>query len=420
MLGAFSKKQILKNSLKHARLPLCALILFCTVFASVRPAYATSIWQPVIHAMQRMAEQLSAVAMHQAFIVGTFLDAKHQLETQRLFQELQIQAHKDYQPSTSFCMLGTAARSLGHSEALGRYNALVLSRRHIARHLGNANMASAEKEVDDKTSRWKKFTEVYCDPRDNNPRPNDSGSGLAAVCKTRNPARNQADRINIDIDYTRMIENRRSIGVSYPMSPVVSGADDADVMALAQNLYGHDVLFRVFSEGDVKEDNKNHLYMALRSVAAKRSVAENSFNAIVGLKSYGSAGGAFGGGVETYKYLGKILMELGIPELEVKEYLGLDPNADWVRNKPDYIPDPSYFAQLEILAKKIYQSQRFYANLYDTPTNVERKAAALTAIELMLDRAIFESQLRQEMALSVLLSTKLQKNFDDANTALGQ
>jgi hypothetical protein len=189
---------------------------------------------------------------------------------------------------------------------------------------------------------------------------------------------------------------------------------------LGNNLYGHDVLFRVFSEATVDDEDKNHLYMDLRSIAAKRSVAENSFNAIVGLKSLGSAGGIMdNSGVNTYKFLGRILMDLGIPEKEVKEYLGQDPNAEWVRNRPDYIPDPSYFAQLEIMAKKIYQTPYFYANLYDTPMNVRRKGAALTAIELMLDRAIFESQLRQEMALSVLLSSRLQKNFDAANTKMG-
>jgi hypothetical protein len=155
--------------------------------------------------------------------------------------------------------------------------------------------------------------------------------------------------------------------------------------------------------------------MDLSSIAAKRSVAENSFNAIVGLKSMGSAGGALGNnGVTTYKYLGRILMDLGIPEAEVKTYLGQDPNISGSN-----IPDPSYFAQLEILSKKIYQTPYFFANLYDTPVNVKRKSAALKAIELMLDRAIFESQLRQEMSLSVLLSSKLQKNFDAANDRLG-
>ena len=79
---------------------------------------------------------------------------------------------------------------------------------------------------------------------------------------------------------------------------------------------------------------------------------------------------------------------------------------------------PSYYAQLELLAKKIYQNPDFYANLYDKPANVKRKRVALQAIELMLDRAIYESQIRQEMAASVLLSARLREPFKEADQKL--
>ncbi|MCB1532128.1 MAG: hypothetical protein KDJ35_04575, partial [Alphaproteobacteria bacterium] len=69
-------------------------------------------------------------------------------------------------------------------------------------------------------------------------------------------------------------------------------------------------------------------------------------------------------------------------------------------------------------AKTIYQNPDFYANLYDKPANVARKGVALKAIELMLDRAIYESQLRREMATSVLLSTKLRGEVEAANEKL--
>ena len=89
-----------------------------------------------------------------------------------------------------------------------------------------------------------------------------------------------------------------------------------------------------------------------------------------------------------------------MPEEEVFEYIG---------------ERPSYYAQLELLAKKIYQNPDFYANLYDKPANVARKGVALKAIELMLDRAIYESQLRREMATSVLLATKLRYEVDEVS-----
>ena len=95
----------------------------------------------VIPALQLFTEQMTAVSLQQAMAIGSFFDAKHQLESQRLFQELQLQAHKDYQPSTSFCAFGTNVRSLAHSETAARYNSFFMSQRQLARHLGLVNMA---------------------------------------------------------------------------------------------------------------------------------------------------------------------------------------------------------------------------------------------------------------------------------------
>jgi hypothetical protein len=363
-------------------------------------------------ALRRLATQLSSAAMYNTYIIGGFIDAKHQLETQRLLQELQIQAHKDYQPSTSFCTFGTAVRSLAHSEAAGRYNALAISKRQMARHLGQEGMAGASSGGDDKTARWKQFSTTYCDPQDNMWNPaNPTTSGLANVC----PNATNSDRVNMDIDYTRMIENRRTLDISYPN--YTNGPDEQDALALGNNLYGSTVGFRELSPANAASPKYNHQYMALRSIEAKRSVAENSYNAIVGMKSLGTTTNP-AGTVKTALYLGAVLKDLGIPDNEVRQYLGLDPKSSG--GTADYMADPSYYAQLEILAKKIYQSPDFYANLYDTPANIKRKSTALKAIELMLDRAIYESQLRQEMAISVLLSTNLEKNYGTINTSLGK
>jgi hypothetical protein len=86
--------------------------------------------------------------------------------------------------------------------------------------------------------------------------------------------------------------------------------------------------------------------------------------------------------------------------------MGLDPESPYISESS---ADASYYAILEILAKKIYQNPTFFAELYDTPANVTRKSAAMDAIELMLDRAIYESQLRREMAISALLATRIDQ-----------
>lgn len=93
-------------------------------------------------------------------------------------------------------------------------------------------------------------------------------------------------------------------------------------------------------------------------------------------------------------YLKKLVVELGVPEDEVEDILG---------------KNPSYFAQMEVLAKKIYQNPVFYTELYDKPANVDRKALALKAIGLMQDRDIYKSFLRSEAVMSVILEEMLMK-----------
>lgn len=356
----------------------------------------------VVPALKAMAEQLSMVALQQVQIVGTFFDAKAQLETQGTLQELEAAAQRDYYPSEDFCYFGTNVRSLAASEEKARYNVTALNRYQMARQLGQGTLAARTGTEGDKKARWQQFTQRYCDPQDNNWRASDDGvKGLASICEAPD-----TNRVNADINYTRMIELSRSLDMDFTVAesmddPQESEAifDRDDVLALSHNLYGHDVLSRgldlsdYFQKSPSERDSLRDLYMGLRTVAAKRNVAQNSFNAIVGMKSYGAKDAA-----KTREFLGAILKEVGVGDTEIFEYLG---------------QNPSYYAQLEALSKTIYQNPDFYANLYDTPANVDRKRAAMKAIGLMLDRAIYESQLRREMATSVFLATKIEREMQD-------
>jgi len=354
----------------------------------------------ILPALQKMTAQLSAVAAHQVFIVGTFFDAENQLETQRVFQELQVAAHKDYQPSEDFCWFGTGVRSLAPTEARGELNTEALNAIQMSRQLGNANTSGGVKPDQDKDSRWEAFVDKYCDPKDNNWLPDVTGTGLTLVCNSGG----NSDRINIDVDYTRLIDGPRTLDVTFDNGGA-STADEEDVLALSSNLYGHDVLNRNLNAEYLRSRSYQPLYMALRAVAAKRNVAQNSYNALVGLKAAGSSDVSDGADApKTREFLAAIVKELGVTDAnEVYKIIG---------------ENPSYYAQLELLAKKIYQNPDFYANLYDKPANVKRKSVALKAIDLMLDRAIYESQLRQEMAMSVLLSAKLKPLFNEVNEDL--
>lgn len=337
----------------------------------------------ILPALMLMTEQMSSVAMYQMYLVGKIFDSKLHLETQRLFNELQNEAAKDYYPSDSFCWFGTNARSLSNSEALAQTNQGTLNRISSVRQLGELNSNSSYTTGDqDKRGRWEQFITDYCDPFDNdNNLTGPSGLSHPGVCGTTGAT--NPYRANIDIDFQRLIEEPRFLDIDFSNAALTE--DEEDVIALSSNIYGHDPV--VIALGSGLKDSVQHNYYNLRSVAAKRSVATNSYNAIVGLKSRGSGGGG------SAQYLKAVMADLGMANADVDEILG---------------DNPSYYAQLEALGKKIYQNTDFFTDLYDKPANVKRKQAAMNAIELMLDRAMYESELRQEVILSVLLSSYLE------------
>jgi hypothetical protein len=72
--------------------------------------------------------------------------------------------------------------------------------------------------------------------------------------------------------------------------------------------------------------------------------------------------------------------------------------------------NPSYFAQMEVLTKKIYQDPAFFADLYDKPANTQRQRGAMKGISLQQQRDLLDVLHRREMLLSALLELKI-KNF---------
>lgn len=367
--------------------------------------------------LAEMTEFLSDMGMYQMEILGAMLDAKHQLETQRLFWQLHAEAHRDYHPSDEICWMGTAARSLAASEARGLYNKRVMADFGLDRQLGNANMTGSQSVQSDKSIRWRQFVNTYCDPKDNDwvsP-----GTGLDLACDHDGPggagttgAANPA-RKNIDIDYGRLIDLRRTLEVNFEGATAIPPPpDETDVFAMSANLYGNNVLSRNLSRQKLTSKTGQKIYMDLRSVAAKRSVAQNTFNTIVGLKSAGTSdtslvtGPPPGAPPLTRTFLAaafKELMPAGTPDAEIYAIIG---------------ENPSYYAQLEVLSKKIYQNPDFYSGLYDKPANIARKSTAMKAIDLMMDRMLFESELRQEMLLSVLLSSYSRDDFRATNNEI--
>lgn len=344
-------------------------------------------YQYILPAMMNMAQQLTVVGEAQVFALGTFLDAKENLETERLLGEKMAEAHRDYAPAFEMCTIGTAAQSLAAGNRNAELSSVVLTKRMIDRQLGIQNSAGSGGTPTDVYGRVQLLKTRFCDKHA-------SGGSFSSFC-TAGPA-----QLNRDVDYAATIGVRRTLDMNNAGSD-----DDINVMAFASNLYGT----RVFERSPVPtidmdlenpwKNGQGVWYLDKRALIAKRSVAQNSFNAIVGMKSAGTGISANAG-----QYIYQIFSQLGVSDVdEAKQMLG--------RN-------PSYYALLEAISQKIYQDPEFFTNLYDKPANVTRKKVAMQAINLMLDRETFKSELRTEAVLSVILEAELIKYQNQVSSRL--
>ncbi len=357
-------------------------------------------------ALAFMTEEFSAVMMQQAQILGAFFDAKFQLETQRKMQELMARAHKDYHPSEQICRIGTFVKSLAHTERHFESDIRAFNEALMNQMLAVQNDSSAEGNKTEYHAKFMQFTTKYCYPRDNN-------DGLDLICAGLTGAGAPArERFNKDINFFRTLEQPLTLDVDMVDGTLTN--DEEDLLALAQNLYFPDV-FEEAIEDRLSIDVRSHY--KTRSFASRMNVAHNSFVNIVGMKSSAPAGqttAAYGAWppnilpptVTTlaedtgWTFMKAFLRELapGWTDDQIHEYLG---------------ERPSYYAQMDVLTKKIYQSPHFYTNLYDKPANVDRIGAALDAIALMSMRDRFDSSLRREMLTAMLVEDALDKHVEN-------
>lgn len=344
-----------------------------------------------------MAEQMTSVAIWHTFAIGAFLDAKIQLETQAVLQERMAEVHKRYQPSVGMCVFGTNIRSLAATERNSKLVAHTLNQRLLDRLLGTEGGAGVTGPKEEQTGRARYFLAHVCDRFDNNRIHNNPSTGFANICQSHTPRTDGT--VNLDLDFTRLIMNPRTLNVDF-VNLGSANNQGRHVFNLGSNLYGHEIpdLTVISTEGQTGQHSQ---LLDLRAAIAKRSVAQTSYSALVGLKARGTEKSD----TETMQYMSMLLRELGIPEDDVDGFIG---------------ERPSYYAQMEVLAKKLYQNPDFYRELYDKPENTKRKSVAMSAIGSMLDREIFDSQLRAEAMISQLLELKVQQAQDDVEDSFSR
>jgi hypothetical protein len=193
---------------------------------------------------------------------------------------------------------------------------------------------------------------------------------------------------NRDVDFTRVFDVPLTFDADFTGAAKTN--DQQSLIALFHNLTK---IPPYMSSGEEAFDpNKNLLTTQdARAINAARDVADNSFGALVGEKAKTTSASA--------NYMRAVLTRLGVTAPDANRLIG---------------ENPSYFAQMEILTKKIFQDPTFYANLYDSPANIDRQRVAMKAVELQQDRDFLESLRRREMLLSVLLNLKLGTDTDRA------
>lgn len=337
-------------------------------------------------ALQLMTTELTAIGMQNVTIIGTYFDAKHQLETQRLFQTLTAKAHKDYQPSEGVCDFGTAMRSLAPSHRTADFSKNAIAQRSLDRQTLSNDTLSYRGYESDKASRLVDYIRDFCDPDDNS-------ENLSLLCRH---SRGNNILFNKDIDFTKTLYAPLTLDLDLTNTTITN--DEQSFFALMNNLFGHETFPKISQNKLVNRDNSElsiQGYEAIldqRALIAKRSVAINSIASIGALKSRGDN--------EAEEFLYAIVKELGgtaMANAQIASYLG---------------DNPSYYAQMEVLTKKIYQNPNFYTELIDKPANIARKEVTLQAAELMQKRDIYRSLLRSEAIIATMLETALTEEQD--------
>ncbi len=380
---------------------ITVMTLFCMAPARAAPVDMDTALDDVVHrqrvndyfrnfyvsALEKIAEQLTTLIMEQVVVVGTFMDAQYQIETQRLMQDMDTQISKAYMPDTQVCIFGTNVRSLAMSDQKAEANSLILNNAMLTRPLLSRNNIAGEGRADDLRARMEQYNRLYCDP-------NDNFGMLGPLCTPR--ARPPARR-NRDLDYTALIDSPLTLDIDFTNNAL--SADEEDILALSHNLFGAEVFKYIPDDLLIQGPEQNvgpasWLFQNIRSLQAIRGVAQNSFAHLVGMKAQTNA--------QAGTFMTEIVRELGMPDPDIARFIG---------------QNPSYFAQMDFLTKRLYQSPDFFVNLFTTPNNVERLGVTLQAIRLMSDRDRFEASLRREMLMSLIVEMKLralEKDVDDS------
>ena len=371
---------------------IIAIIVIATTPVYAAEYYEEDIKKNYVQALKDMNKEILTAATHALTAISLFFDADMQIDTQREMQRLVARAHKDYQPGEQMCRFGTMIRSVARTEEKAAFDAQILNTQLMTIYNNKDKSVTALGPEVDIISRIAEFKNTYCDPADNNNSLGPDTGSYKSMCGTGAKDKN---RINKDIDYTRTVGSHLTLDINYD-DPKASD-NEQDIYALARNLYWP-TPYEPKGEKEVKKFGS--LYQEIRRQIAMRNVAHNSYTNIVAEKSRAADGSGKNSG---WNFMKALMKDFGLSDKEINTILG------------EY---PSYYAQMDILTKKMYQSPNFYTNLYDKPVNIRRNSVSMEAIKLMQMRDHYNAALRREMLLSMMIEQEIAPRVKDINTDL--
>ncbi|MEM6782003.1 MAG: hypothetical protein AAF569_09090 [Pseudomonadota bacterium] len=332
------------------------------------------------------AEHFGVTTAWQVAEFAKMVDARQQAETQRVFQELQAEAHSDYHPSESLCRVGTNMRSAASSQRLADLNAHVIATRQMHRLNQTGDTIALDGRNSDVLSRLEQWRTDYASPNDNTP------DGFRPLVGAGGPV----DRHNMDV--TMPLLDDAALTREYNFTNASAGLtqDEEDVFALGVNFIGHRApsqvpsAFLAGASGEQLELAQN-LVVRRDTLTARRSVLVYSASA-----TWGSLGE---GAPESQPYHYAAYQDsTGLDNAEIEQRIGTSPSG---RAQADYrtntmLQDPNYTASLQ----------------GETPANISRMNASLLIDQAGQKQQIIKILERIAMNRAVAAAYHLDKRKD--------
>lgn len=204
------------------------------------------------------------------------------------------------------------------------------------------------------------------------------------------------DRVDADIKSDAVLSKRNlTLDVSFRSNEdgatPAAGAGEKDVLSFLYNVLTFQApdYRRHMPFNEAQRASWQPKALAAMSLNTLHSFARNSWAHLIGMRAKGS----------------KTVDELGIPELLA------DYNVDMAQYRTVLGKKPSYYAQLEFAARKLYQDPQFHASLMNMSDirALRSRKAMIKSLRLQVDREIYKSMLRVETLLVALNEMKLRE-----------